>query len=124
MISKILYDNISKGSSEYDNVKIKTFIPKPTDIDYKRGYIDRYFIQKSNDNSSYIFEINSTDYSKFNSNPFYKGVAIKWRISGEVVDVRESNRKSIIYTSKDMKNIGAYLANLLQFHYRSPSKIL
>ena len=35
--------------AEYNTKKVPTFVPNPIDIDYKRGYIKRYFIQKSND---------------------------------------------------------------------------
>jgi hypothetical protein len=124
MISKIKYNRVLKDTSVVDIPKIRTHIPTPTDIDYDRGYIIRYFVRKSNDEGSYIYEINSTEYSKLNSNPFFVVISLRWRISGEIVDVRESNRKSVKLASTEMKNIGRYLANLLQFHYRSPSRIL
>ena len=124
MISKIKYNRVLKDTTIVDIPNIRTHIPTPTDIDYDRGYIIRYFVRKSNDEGSYIYEINSDEYSKLNSNPFFRVVSLRWRISGEIAEVRESNRKSVKLTSTEMKNIGRYLANLLQFHYRTSSKIL
>ena len=41
------------------NHTIRTFIPTPNYIDYRRGYIVRYFIQRVNDKDATIYEINS-----------------------------------------------------------------
>ena len=41
---------------------------------------------------------------------------VDWRIKGPVEEVRESNFKSILFSSTDIKNLNLYLPNLLQFH--------
>lgn len=114
------YKRILKGSHKFKEPKIKTFVPKPTDDDYLRGYITRYFVQKVNDKSSPIYEVNSDNFSKINNNTFYIGVSIKWKItqksSFEIKTLSESNRNSIKTVLEVMPNLKLYLPNLLQFH--------
>ena len=50
------YNSISNLGKEYNKVKIIAHIPTPKDTDYLVGYIIRYFVQKSNDINSSIFE--------------------------------------------------------------------
>jgi hypothetical protein len=108
--------------------KIVTHVPEITEKDYKRGYITRTFLQKSNDNSSPIYEINQESIGLYTTNPYYVIVNIKWRITGpkktqydnigNIKDkgVLESNRISISLVKDRMPNLKLYLANLLQFY--------
>jgi hypothetical protein len=107
---------------------IRTHIPDPTDSDYKRGYIARYFTQIANDTNSIIYEINSTTFSRLQTNPMYVVVSLKWRITGpkettyredgQLLDmsVAESNRKAILLHYDKIPNLKLYLPNLLQFY--------
>jgi len=110
------YKEISKLSSSFDKKKITSFIPTPTDKDYKNGYIKRYFVQKSNDVNSPIYEIKRISFSSLDNNPFYKATSILWRIKGPVEDVKKSNSASVQIGGEDIKNLYLYLPNLLQFH--------
>ena len=108
--------------------KIITHIPVPTELDYQRGYIRRYFIQKLNDKLSPIYEVEYERFTNYKSDPYFISASLKWRISGPketkydnngvVVDkaVSESNRISIQLISDKMPNLKLYLPNLLQFH--------
>jgi hypothetical protein len=108
--------------------KVTTHIPEPTDIDYKRGWVRRYFAQKTNDKTAPIYEISSAEYIKVTSKEIFTVVALKWRIAGpkdaqydskgNVMDkgVRESNRVAISLESDKIPNLKMYLPNLLQFH--------
>ena len=107
---------LDEDTSDFNNTNIKTIIPSPTDDDYKIGYIQRYFIQKRNDESAYIYEVEKYYYTQILYNSFFKGVTLKWKISGNREEVREMNRKSVSYSSKDMKTLSLYLPNYLQFH--------
>jgi hypothetical protein len=109
------YTGLLTELSDFQQNRIKTFVPNPTDEEYKIGYITRYFVQKANDNASYIYEISEKVFSMISTNPFYKTVELDWKISGDREEVREMNRKSIRFASKDMKSIGLYLPNHLQF---------
>jgi hypothetical protein len=101
--------------SEFKQVTIKTFAPNPTDFDYKRGYIVRYFAQKANDLNYPIFEISDFTFNILLDNPFYTVVQLNWRISGSYEEIKESNFKSVKLVSKNMPNLMMYLPNYLQF---------
>jgi hypothetical protein len=108
--------------------KVNTSIPELTDVDYKRGWVRRYFAQKTNDKVSPIYEVNSSEFVKLTSRDIFTLVTIKWRIAGpkdaqydskgNVMDkgVRESNRIAISLEADKIPNLKMYLPNLLQFH--------
>ena len=110
------------------NKQIKAFIPTPNEDDYKRGYLQRYFVQKSNEKGSPIFEVKSSDVSLYRRNSYYVTGALKWRISGpkeiqydnvgNIKDkgVLESNRISISLLRDEIPNLKFYLPNLIQFY--------
>ena len=105
----------------------KSHIPTPTDKDYKRGYIVRYFVQRANDNFTPIFEVNSTEYNQLRRTSIFSSTSLRWRISGspnpvynlidELKDmgVLKSNEISIKMASTVMNKLQLYLPNLLQF---------
>lgn len=103
-------------SDRFSFSEIKPFIPSPKKIDYERGYIVRYFLQKSNDPNSLIYEISSIGYSRYSKNPFFKTAIMDWRIVGPAEDVKESNFNSIKFSSTDIRRLNIYLPNLLQFY--------
>ena len=121
------YKQIAKSISKFREVKIKTYIPTPTDVDYQRGYITRYFIQKINDKTAQIYEIKSDNFSKFGENPFWNAVSIRWKISGKdqttynqdgtvkEYSISESNSRSIGTVKDKMSSLKLYLPNLKQF---------
>jgi hypothetical protein len=117
MIDINRYNKISDNDiADFLIRKIQTSVPSPNVDDYRIGYIQRYFIQKRNDESAYIYEVEKLAYSDVMDNPFFKGVILKWKISGNREEVREMNQKSVSYASKDMKALPLYLPNYLQFH--------
>lgn len=110
------YKSISNNTRLNKPKKVKSFVPNPNERDYLRGYIQRYFVRISNDESSPIIEVDSKEYSKLLSNPFYVGEKLRWRITGEESEVKYSNTNSIRISSTKIKNLKLYLPNLLQFH--------
>lgn len=92
------------------------FLPNPTERDYKRGYIERYFIQKVNDTGSPIYEINKNSFSKYGNNPFWLVVSLKWSITGTPDAVVRLNTFAVAEASKVMKNLPLYLRNKTQFN--------
>lgn len=112
----VRYMNIAKlSNTEYGYKKLATYIPHPEEIDYKRGYIKRYFAQQSNDINAYIYEISSDVYSGISSNSFYTIVLLDWRLVGTEEQIKESNFKSVKLASQKMKALQLYLPNFLQF---------
>lgn len=122
------YKKLRKPDLLAGPITIKAHLPTPTENDYKRGYIKRYFAQKVNDMSSPIREVSDDIYINVSRNSFYVTTSLKWRISGPLTTitnvngriddkgVSESNRISIQLASKKIKNLKLYLPNLLQFH--------
>lgn len=114
MIDK--YKKIIQNSNDFEIGNFKTYKPIISDVDLKNGYITRYFIQRRNDNTAYIYEIDLKTYLNYTDSFYYKSVKLDWKIKGDESDVKKSNLKSINLASKNMKSIGLYLPNLLQFY--------
>jgi hypothetical protein len=93
----------------------ESHMPIPTDDDYTIGYIDRSFIQKTNDINSHIQEINPDNAIEVTDNFYYTHVTLKWRLTGTPQDIMDSNSKTIQYASTTIPNIAYYLSNTLQF---------
>jgi len=121
------YKQITKSETRvrYD---IVTIIPSPSDKDYKRGYIERNFVQKVNDKGSPIYEVSNSIRNYYTSKPQFIAVKLKWRISGPteqqydsagiIIDksVSESNNIAIKLVSDKIPNLKLYLPNLSQFY--------
>jgi hypothetical protein len=121
------YNKVRKNILSHPK-RINAFVPSPTEDDYKKGYITRFFVQKTNDKESPIYEVASSNFRKYTNNQSYKGVTLRWRIKGplnmvfndrnEITDkgVKESNRISIQLSSNKINKLKLYLPNLLQFY--------
>lgn len=122
------YTNLRKGNKPKTSTTLRAYVPKIKDIDYKRGYIRRYFAQPSNDKLGVITEISGDDYIRISTSPLYRAVTIRYRIKGPLkmmfkddgsIDdrgVAESNRKAIELVSAEMPALKLYLVHLLQFY--------
>ena len=110
------YKKIIDLPSDYNLKKINTYIPVIEEYDYKRGYVSRYFVQKSNDINSSIYEVDSKTFSSLNNNSFYATITLNWRLIGTQEEIKESNFKSVKLASQKMKAILTYLPNYLQFY--------
>lgn len=121
------YSRLTRNKLNDIELSPKLYVPAPTDLDYKRGYIRRYFVQKSNDKSSPIFEVDQSEYTRLSKSAFFTAVTIKWRITGPfdrtetingLIDngVRESNQLSINLGKERIKKLDMYIVNFLQFH--------
>lgn len=114
-VNKYRYNRINNNLSEYKLPEIITYVPNPTEDDYKRGYIKRYFIQKANDATGYIYEIDSFSFLNFKVSPFFNTIMIKWRISGTSDEIRQSNSNTIKIGMQTIPSLHLYLPNTLQF---------
>lgn len=123
-----MYSDLIKDKQLYSLDFPKTIVPAPNIIDYENGFIDRYFAQKVNEKSGFVFELDLNEYLHLTHNPYWILEKIRWRISGPInpvystngimtdIGVISSNNASISIASTKIKNIGLYLPNLLQFH--------
>lgn len=122
-----MYKDLIKDRIEYSLEIPPTTVPSPTEEDYELQFIDRYFIQRVNDDNGFIFEVNEIEYHNLEQNPYWKKIKMRWRISGPLepvydnirlidIGVKKSNKGSIYEASRILKNIGLYLPNILQFY--------
>ena len=116
------YKGISRNPSANNVISVKSHLPNPTESDYRKGYIYRYFVRSINDSNSPIYEVSNDDYVYLSNTYLYMGTKIKWRISGPIqstngeMNVSESNQVAVRLASEKIKNLKLYLPNLLQFH--------
>jgi hypothetical protein len=111
----------NKNSDDYNNIKginiqetvsyvgIPSYFPQPTDIDYKRGFIMRYFVKKRNQNG-YLIEVEKDIFESLkevNSQygyETYHSIDTFWQLTGplhDFVDTKTGIRTSgIIDTNK------------------------
>lgn len=130
MINQQRYNEIKKASVRIDNSTPLSILPTPNGGNYAEGYIMRYFLQRRDTPGSVIFEVDDRNFSRFNSNPYYKGLVIKWRITGNLTEessilkdgaiiktpsVISTNAKVINEAAKEMSDIKLHLVDLKQF---------
>lgn len=120
-------DIITKTKLNLGNFNINlpnTFLPVPSDKDYKVGYIERYVVSKINYND--ITEVSSDVYSKIDSN-FFKKVKFKWKITGVLNSkydgkmllqqgVIEFNKKQVEQINTIIRGVNDVFSNLTQFY--------
>lgn len=123
-----MYKDLVKNISDFNLQIPNTIVPIPTELDYDNGFIRRYFVQKTNDDNGFIFEVSNQIYDNYINSPFWKTTDLKWRIKGskipiykqdgtlEDAGVENSNKAAISLASTKLKNIGLYLPNLFQFY--------
>lgn len=121
------YKELTRNKADELNISVSAHIPKPTEADYTKGYITRYFTQKTNDLNSPIFEISESEFARLRNSIVYVTTSLRWRltgpkdpiydISGRMTDkgVMESNRISTKLASVVIKKLNLYLPNTLQF---------
>lgn len=111
---------------QYNKIKkIKNFNLKSEPIpfkyninsnDIKRGYITRYFVQKTNDNQAPVIEVSNPNYTVMGKNPLFKSAKLKWRISGTEEEIKNSNRVSISEHLGKIPQLKNRLVNLLEYY--------
>lgn len=138
-----IYDGFIKdlNVTNYDNIKSLSlaqltdptpFTPKPTEEDYKRGKITRYFARQRNGTKFKIMEIDQPTYNNLSNNrgglntSLWKVISIFWQISGPLNDQKvngirtragiiDTNQRVLNNAEKNFIGIKQYLTDLKQF---------
>jgi hypothetical protein len=105
--SGILYNDKTDKYIKNPNIKnLQTYqippqyYPQPTDSDYAKGYIMRYFGKKRND-IGYVIEISKDTYLSLQSKNSeydyitYQAIDLFWQITGPLKDTRENRQYKI-----------------------------
>lgn len=98
--------------------------PSPTPDDYEIGEIQRFFVQKINNPTATITEIDGQQYNSinYNNSPGINGVLwnsllIRWRISRiPAKDVAVLNRRTLVEAANTFTGIGLYITNVLEYY--------
>jgi len=117
------YNQITGNSVTRSNPPI-SYSPFPTFEDYKKGKIQRMFVQKRNSALNTILEIDAQQYNSINTlnNPGINGVIynkllIEWVISKiPVNDASYLNSLIIQKSTPKFPHIGTFLTNTLEFY--------
>ena len=115
MVSAFKYKQLKNNLSEFSLPEVITYVPTPDANDYLRGYIRRYFIQRANDVTGYIYEISGNSFTTYSISPHFTVIMINWRISGTLEEISDSNSKSIRIGMQSIPSLHLYLPNTLQF---------
>lgn len=108
------------------------FTPKPTEKDYKRGKITRYFARQRNGTKFKIMEIDQPTYDNLSNNrgglntSLWKVISIFWQISGPLNDQKvngirtragiiDTNQRVLDNAEKNFIGLKQYLTDLKQF---------
>jgi len=115
------YNRISPKSIAQFVLNPEQFKPVPSQSDYTRGWIYRYFLRKINDEFGTIFELSKRQYDIFSKFNLYTTIRIEWNISDPYVldddmGAIEFNRKRIRKGMLSISNLNIYFNNLLEFH--------
>jgi hypothetical protein len=112
---------------EYDaikNIEIKKSITpnprqiNPTDKDRKRGWMERYFAQKVNDDN--ILELTKDDFDNVGTDDgldkiLWKKFKIRWRLIGNMDDIINTNRQTTLLKSEDYPSLNDYITDFREF---------
>ena len=140
IIPEIPSENLNPSLKEFKNLKPLNlsltdpipFTPKPTEEDYKRGKITRYFARQRNGTKFRIMEIDQKTYDNLSNNrgglntSLWKVISIFWQISGPLHDQKvngirtragiiDTNQRVLNNAEKNFIGLKQYLTDLKQF---------
>jgi len=102
-----------------------TVRPVITQGDAENGYVNRYFVRQVND-TTFVVEVDQTQYSKFSSNPRFIATTIKWKVVGKkeieylpsgtpVYGVIDINRQTVANADLTFGGLRKYIQDYAQF---------
>ena len=112
---------------EYDNIKTlnvkKSIIPnpnqiQPTDKDIKRGWMERYFAKKVNDDI--ILELTKEDFDNVGTENgldsiLWEKFKLRWRITGPIDEILQTNQQTIQIKSQDYPLLVSIITDFTEF---------
>tara|TARA_Y100000310_G_C20463256_1_gene706363 strand:- start:327 stop:911 length:585 start_codon:yes stop_codon:yes gene_type:complete len=117
-----------KKYKEIVNIKVdkyiapKYYIPQPTNEDFDKGWIDRYFVFKRNEPITSIIEVDKKQYDGISysnkkkiDNWLYDKHSVRWKITGTAEEIKKVNRDKIFIGKFKAPGLPTYLTNLLEF---------
>jgi len=120
----ILKYNQLSGKSIDKYVTPNPYQPIPTEDDYKRTFIERFFVQKRNNPLNTILEIDANQYNQVNilnkpgiNGVIWKKLKVDWKISLlPKDDIQSLNTRQIEIHTGDFPGLNNYLTDVLEFY--------
>ena len=135
-VSKQLFPLVTDSNiKEYNQVKQtsakiwatpKFHIPYITGDHIAQGWVPRYFVQVRNNPIATVIEIDENQFNNIGTpvngidSSRYKSIELRWRITGTVVEISNSNRRLISISNQDFPGLVNYLTNLFEFSNYAP----
>ena len=116
----VLYNKLNTNYSKQEFINLISEFPVPTDDDYDKKYIKRYFARKASDITSLIIEIDIKQFNK--NNKYYNYLSLEWKIAGD--NISEFNQKQIDNAKDSFSGIELVLINLTQLSIRKKDDII
>lgn len=128
----LTYNNINRNSTD-GFIPPAPYYPKPTEDDYKLGFITRYFMKRRMDDYTKIVEISPDDYevnfgtqSEALDTSMYVAVKINWKITGPLNNdnsdknfpkpgIIETNKKLVQLKEKLFPGFSLYITDYSKF---------
>ena len=120
--TNIMLNQYIKLTNTKPNIKkyAKAYIPNPTLLDYKKGYILRYFAKQANDKNQPTFEVSKQD---FQSSPLYNYVQLRWYVTGAKNYVYSQNLNQIRIASATIVTIKKLLTPFQFYRFEENSQM-
>ena len=112
-----LYEQYSMISTADREIYPNAIKSKINNKDYNRGFINRFFIQKANDENGPVLEISESDYNKKLN--MYNKIGVIWKLSGDKDTVADINSNTILSIQR---MYGLQGLNIFPLQYWRPSK--
>lgn len=130
------FNQYVKNNKTYNPSNYKqpySYYPDVEDGDYRKGFINRYFLKKRNEPNKEIIEISPESYQSYGrkggiDKNLYLVMELKWLISGNRNDTKneyngivepgvyDTNKRNIYGLDRSFKGIKKYLTNFLEFY--------
>tara|TARA_B100002019_G_scaffold51741_1_gene44026 strand:+ start:7924 stop:8322 length:399 start_codon:yes stop_codon:yes gene_type:complete len=122
-----IYKLLLGSNNNFFTQKPEMYLPSVNETHYTQGFISRYFVKPANDKFASITEVTEIEFLSFASNPFYKRVSFKWKITGpinrvevggivEEEGVGEFNFNQLKNAEGFVEGISEKLSDLYQFY--------
>ena len=85
MIDEYLQSGRERPNKPARSFPSRGFVPEPTQRDYDRGHIERYFLRKVR--TSDVIEVSQEQFEEFANSDYFISFSLQWKISGPRHDV-------------------------------------
>ena len=98
-----------------------SYIPIPSENDYKKGYITRYATKRVNCGFDTISEIDKLEYDRLENNILYTTVSFNWKITGPLysdstsIGIIDTNQKTLTLFESKIPDITSFFRNFAQY---------